>query len=1206
MGENFNYVKSFPLTGGAQYTLALDAGGILWQDDVVNNPGVLAEIFNGIIAGSYMFSATMDDVEYMCLSDLATGTDIPRQYNPQPATGGMTFDRISQVGPGAPPTFQTTTSNSAATQAVITAWSAAGGIVSFTTVNSFTAGEIVTLSAFGTSTFFNGRTFAVLGTGLSGAGFQISFAGTSGGSDTGLATSQYGYNIQGITQAPAASDLGDPGHFQILLWSEGPTSKTPGNVLTVFYTNQFSFPNGQDPNLIIGGFVYLICPFITGTFVVTSVGGAYPPGAASPRFYFTVQMPSVNFQYFTITDQAVGTYQVTLATMTVQQPISNVSVGDEITISGASPGGWNSTWTITALLNSGIYTITSTQLTGGIATYGWNWAGAGTPIPPVAGQLVTIIGTTNGNLIFNGVDLLIASVTGGPNSGTFTIGNVTGPNIGSAAETGQAETSGTSFQFDPGQKTVGSSQNPIIGNAAANTGIVTIVGANTAVGAGTRQAVVFFETRNGLKTACSAPVTFSTTQAANYILATNIPIGPPDVIRRWIAFTVAGANGIPGPYFYAIDTPVSYTLNNQNYLYTATYVDDNLSTTAKFIFTDAVLQSGEEIDVQGNNLFSQIELGSSAWTIAYAERMFYGLEQNKVLNFNNLSFDGGYLPNVGGPLQPLGWGIDVLSNLNIGFTGMGAGLVVSPVFGDAYYIPNQGSVLLATLGMIIQGAYQDAYNVPIILPNTQYSVRVTVSIPSGNTTGNLVIDLASQNSGLISGSATSGGYTPPFGQFILPFAQMTTEPLIYSGTLLVNPFTMGVPTGLLLRVYTTGIAAGADVLIDRLEIFPTAQPTLTTNIRVSYADNFEAFDGVTGNLGLASHNTQTCYGAFILHDQLFFLQSGSMQSTQDIPGVEPNAPGGGWALHEVSNRVGTCGIHAYDYGEEWMVTACRNGVYGFNGGQPMRIDYQQKEIWEQINWAAGNTIVVRNDLPNRRIYAAVPLPTPNQWLPLAPVNPAPTSPNVIMMWNYQGLGSFEAMVSSPEVHTTMFGTLAALDMRLKCSLWNITTPYMGFITQPDLTTASLEICNGVGSGKIYKLDPNQLSDDGSAINSVYVTYGFVNSAKAATAPLLGMHRKRYQMLQQYVQGSGRMSVQIFPNWILNPKMLVFNPYAYTVPGGINLQAEPPDDITRPLNIGANRAFVKWALNQVGGYFKLSKCVLVGTVDPYSVVNPNAG
>jgi hypothetical protein len=375
---------------------------------------------------------------------------------------------------------------------------------------------------------------------------------------------------------------------------------------------------------------------------------------------------------------------------------------------------------------------------------------------------------------------------------------------------------------------------------------------------------------------------------------------------------------------------------------------------------------------------------------------------------------------------------------------------------------------------------------------------------------------------------------------------------------------------------------------------------------VSYVDNFEAFDANTGNIGLTSHNTQPCYGAFEMHDQLFFLQSGSMQSTQDVAGIEPSNPGGGWGVHEVSNKVGTCGIHAYDYGEEWLMTACRNGIYGFNGGQPIRIDFQQREIWEAINWTYGYTIWLANDLPNSRILVGVPLATPNKWLPLAPVNVNPTSPNVILMWNYQNLDTFEEIVSGRGVHTTMFGTLAAVDMRLKMSIWQITSPYAGFIVQPDLYTEALTICNGVGNEKIYQLSPTQLQDDGAAIYSLYTTFGFVDAAKAKENPLLGLHRKRYQFAQQLIVGSGNAALQAYPNFILNPTTLVFNPDAYTDPGGIPLQTNASDDLIRNLNVAGNRVFLSYSTNAIGAAFRLSKVIMVGTIDPYTAINPNSG
>ena len=1284
MSANFNYVKSFPLTSGSLYTLALDADGVLWSGNVRDFPGVLQPLTSNIIAGSYMLSTTQDDVEYMCFSNLLNGTDIPRQYNPQPAVGAYTLDRISQVGPGAPPTFQPTTSVTA-TQAAITSWAGGGGIVTFQSVNTFTAGEVITLSGFAVSTFFNGLQFSILGTGLSGTQFEVAFSGFSGGSDSGVATPQYGYPISHITQPSSVSFNG-----QIALWSAGPAQTSTGTTITLYYGSKGSAADPILTNAFNSGqavYVYIVnSPFGNGTQLVTGIGSGAPPGEDPLVNFLTIQAPSSSYQKIGDSSHTgnTGTYQLTVATLVTSLPIPNIGDGDEITISGATPSSWNNTWTITDALNAGVYAIVQTSMALGVGTYSWEWSGVGNPVAPISGQLVTVIQTLNGNGIFNVTDAVIGSVTGGPSSGTFTINDLgtASQNIPTVAEQGQAQTAGTSFQFDPGATTLGTTTNPIFGTDSG-TGIVAVSGSNTSIGPGTRQAVVFFETRNGLKTACSSPVTFTSDVAATYLLADNIPIGPDDVIRRWIAFTTAGPNGIPGPNFYTIDEPVSFTINNQTFLYTPTYVDDNVSTSAKFTFTDAVLLAGEEIDILGNNLFAQIELGSSAWNIAYASRMFYGLEENKVLNFNNLTFDGGYIPNPGGIVVPLGWALDLPSNavpvagatitafqitgpilhslvtfscvntftigqevtisgLSVGTylngvtlevsssTGgtfsasfsfgdvaltsdsgtatpsgvsSGAGLVGSAIFGDALYINNQTGAQQATLGMITQGAYQDAYNVPIILPNTLYSVRVMASIPSGLTVGNLIVDLTGSNTGLASGTGSPSSYGATYGSFVLPFASMTATPLFYSGTILSSAFSNGVPVGLLLRLWAQNIGIGADVLVERIEIFPTATPLLATNVRVSYVDNFEAFDANTGNMGLASHNTQPAYGAFEMHDQLYFLQSGSMQSTQDVPGIEPSNPGGGWSLHEVSNRVGACGIHAYDYGEEWALMACRNGVYGFNGGQPIRIDFQQREIWELLNWQYGNTIWLRNDLPNSRILVGVPLPTPNKWLPLAASNPAPTSPNVILMWNYQNLNTFEEIVSGRGVHTTMFGTLAAVDMRLKMSIWQIISPYAGFITQSDLTTQAFTICNGVGNQKIYTMSPDQLSDDGVAINPKYFTFGFVDAAKAKENPLLGLHRKTYQGYQALISGSGNAISSFYPNYILNPKTLAFNPDAYSDTPQALVDA-PPDDYWTAINVSGNRVFVSVETNAVGATFSLSKMILVGTIAPYAAVNPN--
>ncbi len=74
------------------------------------------------------------------------------------------------------------------TAATITSWSGASGVVTFRASNSFAAGEVIILSGFANSTFFNGLAFPVLKTGLSKSQFEITFSGFTGSSDTGTAT----------------------------------------------------------------------------------------------------------------------------------------------------------------------------------------------------------------------------------------------------------------------------------------------------------------------------------------------------------------------------------------------------------------------------------------------------------------------------------------------------------------------------------------------------------------------------------------------------------------------------------------------------------------------------------------------------------------------------------------------------------------------------------------------------------------------------------------------------------------------------------------------------------------------------------------------------------------------------------------------------------------------------------------------------------
>ena len=988
------------------------------------------------------------------------------------------------------------------------------------------------------------------------------------------------YPIVSITQPPAKSDPGDPGFINTLQQSAGPSSTAPGPVITVFYANSLDY--GQDTTLVnafnsgAAVYVYVSGTSLTaanGTFLVTSVGNAIPPGGSYYRWYFTYQVSSSAYQQFGGPDDSPGTYQQTLATITTSVPVPGLTVGNQITVSGASVTNWDNAWTISQALNSSQMVITGTQVTASVATYNYALSG-GSTAAPAAGQLVTITGTANADGQLNLTNATIVSASGG-STGTFTVdvSVVTAP---FAPEDGQATTAGTIFAFDPGLGTLGTTTSPIYGNSTGGTLTFTAPTAQL-IGVGTRQGSVIFITRNGYYTAPAAPVTFSCPENTTAIIASQIPIGPPNVIARGILLTEPGQNGVPGANFFLLPTPVTYIVENVSYTATSFIINDNTSTTATLSFTDSVLLNSLAVDVYGYNLFNQIEIGDPGGVNAYDDRNCYIQCRNKVQNFNNLSFDGGYLP--GGVLLPLGWSTpDVYGSL-----------IVSAKFGNSYYINNTSGGTLAVAGLIQQAAFQDAYKQPIIQPNTAYSVRITAQIPSGNTGGNLVVSLV------------ASGVT--FGSFTLPFSEMSTQYAIYTGTLLTTEF-LTTPSALMLVVQATEMAPGADVSIDRIDPYPTAIPILGTTEYWSYAGLPEQIDSVTGKVVYESENQQPVNGGIVLYDTHYALKGwsgnapgSSLYSLQASSNLEPAQ----WQEPEVAQRSGgAIGPLAFDLAEQWFLGASRQGLYLFEGGQPGKINQEIYQIWDAINWAAGSTIWVKVDIIHRKILVGVPLPTPNFWLPNAPVNAAPSSPNVILMCNYQGIDTGQELKGMPQMHTTMFGTLNAIDMRRKWSIWQIPSPYANICQ--GATDEQLFICNGRANSKIYALDDAAATDDGIIIDSLYTTAGLPELSKRAQIPALGNSRVLFGYMSAALQSKGNVQVRLLPNRLLFPETqpvdnagfplyLDWIYETWTLPGGLTPGYPAMNDAEASLNFEATRTYVEFRENDGNGW-SLSNLLLL--------------
>jgi hypothetical protein len=1159
---NFNGIGSVNLNQTDQTTLTIDANGLTWKEDASNNPGILY-LETGIpdvMVDSFLKAIDANGVAFMAYSDLTQGTSQPMQYN------GAWCDRITQVGPGVAPNFTPQQ----------------------TSTNSFA----VTL----------------------------------------------------IKQPAQMSDPADYGHINVLQQSAGPSSTAPGNTVTVFYANSQYYP--LDSDLVdaynSGNPVYVYVSGTSlaaanGTFLVTGIGNSIPPGGAYYRWYFTFQVASTAYQQFGGPDDSPGYYQRTLATMIVATPVPGLTVGNQVTISGNSNSNYNAQWTITQALNSGASRITATSVTGGVATYQYSLQSGQ---PPVAGELVTVTNTTNALGALNVTQATIASSTayGGTvnttgtavtlvsgndfssltngqaitiNSVGYTISTVNSPtsitlsssagtlsgavytagtlNVGSFTvlvpitatygstpepTNASATTAGTVFTFDPGALVVGTSTNPIYGSGHGGS-FIFVSAASQVITSGVRQGSVFFITRNGAVTRPAPPVQFTVPENCGAIIANQVPIGPENVVARGITFTESGQNQVAGANFYYYDTAQTYYVNGIKYTSDALIIPDNTSTSATFSFSDAVLFASDEIDIPGNDYFNLIELGNPAWIFQYANRMLYGLCQTKIQNFLNMSFDGGYLPTGSSALpMPTGW--------NAPSTNPSMGLVQSLDFGNAFQIVNPNDSAWTNAQVLYQSAFQDYLNVNIIQPNTSYSVRVKArSIYADGQTVTLQLPTYANGafSPTVSGSAS---FTLNQGNY-----EIQSAPLITGNGLAT------VPTALQIALGVSALSVGAGVEIDRIEIFPTNRPVDTTTIWTSYAGKFESVDINTGTLGVGADNAQAATGAFEILEQLYIEKSKSLCVTQDSPNYEPN----NWQVRQASDRAGAVGPNAFDEGEEFAVSASRNGVYYFDGGKPQPILRELQNsakglnLWESINWEAGATIWIRNDLNNRRLMIGIPMITPNPWLPNAAAS-TPISPNIILMCNYTGCPTGAELAESSEVHVTMFGDLKALDMRRKWSLWQIPCPVAEFVPRTDGFTTPLFLCNGNASGKIYQLLPGaadgsgQNDDDGAAINWSYCTCGFVKGKAGQQVQGLGALRKIAYYFTATMEGIGQVAGKLYAN-----SLGALGRNTFTIPLPFTLSSPQQNDQERTLEFGAQRIFVEFSSIGSGGYAEIGSVTL---------------
>jgi hypothetical protein len=791
-----------------------------------------------------------------------------------------------------------------------------------------------------------------------------------------------------------------------------------------------------------------------------------------------------------------GGFLVTITTTAAH----GLGAGQSVTISGVAIANYNGTFPVSAVL-------TSTQFTYILGVSGLAASGGGT-----AASCTATIQTTSAHGFVPGQLITTSGIGVAGYNGTFNIASV--PDA-------------THFTFSA-----------TAGALAASGGGTASAAGN--ISAGTHQVCVIFQTRQGYLTQ-PGPATSWTASGNKRVVLTNLPTGPANVTARILCFTGAG-----GASFFYVGGGA--TLFGGNMI-----LGDNTTTTLTVDFSDAILLAGTNVD----DLFRLVELAPCAGVLGYAQRLFWWGERNKMNNWANLGFDGGFTgPSF--PHYPLGWTPDPV------WAPGGTDEENFVVWGAAYAIAGNGTTPIR--GMMSQTAVNDRFGVPLMQSNTDYTIRARCARNSALAQGTLHINLASATGGI-----NTTGLQLSASQLTTSYAEYTAE--------LTSPLA-AIPNDLVLQIYADGTPTlNGKFFVDSIEIFPAAEPLNSSLVRASRVEDPESYDGINGLLNVSENDGQAIRAAFKLRERLYFVKEHSIHVTQDDGTSEPAL----WAIAEVTRRVGTPSVRGVGIGEDWVVIAHRTGLYIFSGGEPVKISQEIQPTWNKINWQYGHTLWVTVDTKERRILIGAPMGSA-------------TSPNAILMLDYRDLDSAEDIAGRPPVTITYTGRKTATDKTRKWSPWTIAANSCALLERTDGTAVvaigggSPGTGGGGATGKIYRLSDAQFSDDGAAIPSYYTTHYFPERTVEQSLGL-GAHRKLFSYLTLYVEGAGNLALTSFAD----------SPSAPQAQQPLPMSSPATKDLELPINILGERVAFQVSTNQPGAWFRLQKFIPSVRTDPWAPV-----
>jgi hypothetical protein len=667
------------------------------------------------------------------------------------------------------------------------------------------------------------------------------------------------------------------------------------------------------------------------------------------------------------------------------------------------------------------------------------------------------------------------------------------------------------------------------------TGTVALGGQSTA---GVHNVVCMFVSVNGAITAPSVPLSFLTVGNTQWTV-TGIPIGPPGTQQRILAFTLDdGAS-----YFYLGPSVVPATALTPTVVNQGTIIDNNTATSATIDVSDAALEAGIEIDIQGNDLFNQVVLAPCLGCIEYEGRMAWWGEINDIKNLINNHFDGGYLTT---PAPPPGWtcssGVKLVNQTD-------------QSLGFACQMTSTGAAVY-----IEQPCYQDYYGAPIVQPNIPYTFRCLAQ-SSGAGAGVLTVAIVSPSVGNLAVSAIS-------------LAPSSAQRWI---TLNLSTLPSNIPSDAIFKITLTSSGGTTVLTLDEIEMINSLQPVLFQQMRVSYFDNEFGYDEVTGILGLDGSAKITA--AFKQRSYLYALTDGPLFQTQNNGQTEPS----GWSFPAFADESDCFGPNAVTTTEDIAWWAGLAGFRVFNGAQPKKLSQEIQPDWETINQFSPTAVWAVNDPIGRLVYIGVPVG-------------GSTLANLMLPMSYR---SVDAAYNVPDpLHTSYSGRMIATDLCRKWTRWNLPMNCCAILTRPGLQKQPFFGGPQRGfDGNLYSLNFTKYTDDDfGVISSYYTTYFFFNHDTEQNAPGLGLHQKINRYLTAYITGVGQIQPTALVNNLNNPWQTtetVWDPVnqiwgtsgspnnpipAYPLTNGVLL-----NDLEWGLNINSGaRMAIKWSVLPLNG------------------------